>query len=332
VIVYDLGGGTFDTAAVSLEGRRFELVASEGVARLGGDDFDQVILELALREQEAGTFPLDGGKLVRALDLCREAKEGLRPSSRRLLVDLSPVLPDFQPVILDVGEIYERCQPLVDQTIGQLELVFDRLANQGIDPSSQRELGAIYLVGGGSAFPTVPRALRAMRGRKIQLAPQPHAATAVGLAIAADPEAQIFVREGATRHFGVWREALSGSEQVFDCIVSKNQSLDFNRPIVVERCYRPRHTVGQLRFLECSRLTPDGQPTGELTPWCDVYFPYDASLMNESDLAAHTPTRMWVEGDEIVETYTYSGDGRLAVDIQNRTRGYDREFLLGQLR
>ena len=41
VVVYDLGGGTFDTSAVSLEHRRFELIASEGIGELGGDDFDQ---------------------------------------------------------------------------------------------------------------------------------------------------------------------------------------------------------------------------------------------------------------------------------------------------
>jgi len=47
VVVYDLGGGTFDTSAVSLEGRRFDLIASEGLARLGGDDFDALILDAA---------------------------------------------------------------------------------------------------------------------------------------------------------------------------------------------------------------------------------------------------------------------------------------------
>ncbi len=47
VVVYDLGGGTFDCSAVSLEGRRFELIASEGLPQLGGDDFDALVLDVA---------------------------------------------------------------------------------------------------------------------------------------------------------------------------------------------------------------------------------------------------------------------------------------------
>src|SRR6478609_1266932 len=61
VVVYDLGGGTFDTSAVSLEHRRFELIASEGIGELGGDDFDQLIFDFALRQTgiaESGLSPL----------------------------------------------------------------------------------------------------------------------------------------------------------------------------------------------------------------------------------------------------------------------------------
>ena len=78
VVVYDLGGGTFDTSAVSLEGRRFDLIASEGIARLGGDDFDELILDGV-----AGVAPT-----AAALERAREAKETLRPTTRKLLLDL----------------------------------------------------------------------------------------------------------------------------------------------------------------------------------------------------------------------------------------------------
>jgi len=332
VVVYDLGGGTFDTAAVSLEGRRFDLFVSEGVPRLGGDDFDEQILELALEQLGVSDAELDHCQRVHALELCQQAKETLTASSRRLLIDLSPAVPDLEPVVLSTKLIYERCQPLVDRTVDLLGQVFGHLRNRGIDPDNQRELGALYLVGGGSAFPSVIGTLRALRGRKIQLAPQPHAATAIGLAIAADPDAGIFVRESATRHFGVWRETHSGHEQVFDCIVSKQDTPQTDGPIVVHRWYRPSHNIGQLRFLECSDLTHDGQPAGDLTPWCEVHFPYLARLQSEEQLDTIKPTRLLERGDEILETYTYSPDGQVAVDIENRTRGYHRTFRLGQLR
>ncbi|MGC4070429.1 MAG: Hsp70 family protein [Polyangiaceae bacterium] len=169
---------------------------SEGLGALGGDDFDEIILDLALAAaRQRGTSieseHLDLSTRSRLLEVCREAKEGLGSASRRLLVDLAQVFPDEEPVVLDVNEVYERCQPLINRTIEMLERVFASLSAFDIDVSNPRELGAIYLVGGATAFPPVGRTLRRLHKRKIQLAPQPHAATAVGLAIAANPDSGI---------------------------------------------------------------------------------------------------------------------------------------------
>jgi molecular chaperone HscA len=331
VVVYDLGGGTFDTAAVSLEGRRFELIASEGVAQLGGDDFDEIIFEMALERMGYSAKQLDHRQRVKALNLCRESKEAMTPSTRRLLVDLAGVFPECDPVLLDAATLYERCQPLIGQTLEKVNQVFEQLRERGIDPDNQRELGAIYLVGGCTAFPPVARRLRRFRGRKTQLAPQPFAATALGLAVAADPNAAVFVRESTTRHFGVWREALSGREQAFDCILSKNRAPENGGSLVVDRWYRPQHSVGHFRFLECSELTEAGEPAGDLTPWCEVYFPYEERLADEADLGQPQLNHRVRAGDEIVERYTYANDGSISVQIQNRTCGYSREMLLGRL-
>src|SRR5690606_32184668 len=83
VVVYDLGGGTFDTSAVSLEGRRFELIAAEGIARLGGDDFDEIVLDVACAQ--LGVAP-GGAARAAALERAREAKETLKTASKKLLV------------------------------------------------------------------------------------------------------------------------------------------------------------------------------------------------------------------------------------------------------
>ena len=324
VVVYDLGGGTFDTSAVSLLERRFDLLSTEGIGRLGGDDFDQVICELAA--EAAGVDPAELGPGV--LESCREAKESLSANSRKLLVDLGG---EREPVVLDVADVYERCEPLVDRTIGLLGELFARLADHDIDPDNPRELGGIYLVGGAVQLPLIGRRLRSIYKRKIQLAPQPHAATAVGLAICADPEAEIFVREAATRYFGVWREALGGREKVFDQIISKDTAIG-DGDLVVRRDYRPSHTIGALRFIECARLTRDGQPAGDITPWAQVRFPYAAELAALDDLDAVEVERSEaVTGSDIAEIYTYRRDGTIAVDIENRTHGYQRRFVLGQM-
>ncbi len=331
VVVYDLGGGTFDTSAISLEGRSFDLIASEGLARLGGDDFDELVLATA------GVAPT-----AHALERAREAKETLRPTSRKLLLDLGagsesqrlhsglgPGFGDREPISIDVAELYARAQPLIDRTLVQTELLFERLRERGIDPDDPRELGGVYLVGGAAAFPAVGRALRARFGKKLQLAPQPFAATAIGLAIAADPEAHVMIREAITRHFGVWREAAGGVDKVFDPLIGK----DTAGPVTIKRRYRPTHAIGHLRFLECGALDHAGQPVQDLVPWADVYFPYDPSLADRSELASMpNERRPDLLANEIAETYTYGTDGTISVRIENVSRGYARTYALGALR
>ncbi|HVK86312.1 MAG TPA: Hsp70 family protein, partial [Kofleriaceae bacterium] len=126
VVVYDLGGGTFDTSAVSLEGRRFDLIAAEGIARLGGDDFDEHVLALAC---ERASLALEGTARAAALERAREAKETLRPTTKKLLVDLGA----GGEMSVDVGELYARCEPLIAQTLAQTDLLFERLRERGIN-------------------------------------------------------------------------------------------------------------------------------------------------------------------------------------------------------
>lgn len=329
VVVYDLGGGTFDTSAVSLAGRRYELMATEGISELGGDDFDQAILDLALESIGSDDKELGSVALARALELCREAKEGLTPSTRRMLIDLGTIVEGMPSVTLETSKVYERIEPLVRRTLAMIDRVFTQLASHGIDTNNPRELGAVYLVGGATAFPLVGRLLRETFGRKVLLATEPHAATAVGLAIANDPEADIFVREAVTRHFGVWREGDSGRDKVFDPIFAKGTLSDTGEH-VVERHYSPVHTVGHLRFLECSELGDHGQPAGDLTPWCDLFVPYVPELADRPDLVNLSGGRDLREGSEhVVERYAYERDGKVRVAIENVTRGFRREFVLG---
>ena len=331
VVVYDLGGGTFDSAAVSLEGRRFELLTSTGLPDVGGDDIDEILLTLAL-EQAGVKDAFSPTTRVALLQICQESKESLSVGSKKVLVDLSRAVPELEPVVIDVRGFYQCCAPLIERTIQSTHDVMEQLREWGIDPSQSRELGAVYLVGGGSAFPMVARRLREVFGRKVELALQPHAATAVGLAVAADPQADIFLRERVTRYFGVWRDAYSGSEQWFDLLFSRGDAANVGDTVVVERRYRAQHAVGNLRFVECSKLTQAAEPAGDLTPWGEVFFPYDPALRGESNTnrlrAAcaheHTPS-------EIVETYCYARDGSVSVTVRNDAQGYVRTYQLGDL-
>jgi len=83
VVVYDLGGGTFDTSAVSLQDRRFELITSEGISELGGDDFDAAILRVALRQVGMDDADLSLVERTRLLEVCRIAKKRSAPAVAR---------------------------------------------------------------------------------------------------------------------------------------------------------------------------------------------------------------------------------------------------------
>src|SRR4029453_16096348 len=86
VVVYDLGGGTFDASIISMAARRHEVVRSAGIAQLGGDDVDHLLLELAL--EPAGVQDWTAAERVRLLGGCREKKEGMDPNTRWLAIDL----------------------------------------------------------------------------------------------------------------------------------------------------------------------------------------------------------------------------------------------------
>ena len=149
--------------------------------------------------------------------------------------------------------------------------VMDDLQQFGIDSEDSQSFAAVYLVGGSVAFPPVSRRLRELFGRKVRISPYPQAATAIGLAVSADPQARISIREAVTRHFGIWREGEEGREKVFDPIFRKDSLMEAGagRQEVV-REYRPVHNVGHLRYLECSALGEAGEPQGDLFVWEEV--------------------------------------------------------------
>jgi actin-like ATPase involved in cell morphogenesis len=320
VVVYDLGGGTFDASVISMAARRHEVVRSAGIAQLGGDDVDTLLLDLAC--EQAGLRDWTAAEQARLLEECREKKEGLHPNTRRLAIDLARGREGAGVVVVSTSAFYERCQPLVECTLATLEE-----AMQGLDWGT---VAALYVVGGASALPVVGRLLRERYGRKVRTSPYPHAATAIGLAIAADQEAGYQLQERFTRHFGVWREAEDGRAVTFDVVFAKDSVLPApgEAPLTCIRRYQPTHNIGHFRYLECSQLTDTGDPTGDLTPWDEVYFPFVPALHTAANLQAISITRLQRETPWIEERYTCEAHGIIAVEMQNQTCHYTRRYHL----
>jgi molecular chaperone DnaK (HSP70) len=325
VVVYDLGGGTFDASVISMAARRHEVVRSAGIAQLGGDDVDHLLLELAL--DQAGVQDWTAPERVRLLEECREKKEGLHPNTRRLAIDLERGREGAGAVVVSTSAFYERCRPLVERTITTLE--------EAIQGQDWRAVAALYVVGGASALPLVARVLRERYGRQVRTSPYPHAAAAIGLAIAADQDAGYQLHERFTRHFGVWREAEDGRAVAFDVVFAKDRVLPApgEAPLTCTRQYRPTHNVGHFRYLECSQLTATGDPTGDLTPWDEVYFPFAPHLHTASHLQAIPIARLELEAPWIEERYTCDAHGIIEVEMRNQTSHYAcRYHLRGSVR
>ncbi|MDO4717986.1 MAG: Hsp70 family protein [Propionibacteriaceae bacterium] len=302
VLVYDLGGGTFDASLVSVCDTRHEIIDSVGVGQLGGDDFDAVLATLAA--QATGTAVTEA-----LLEDARVAKEQLMPQSKRVVLEVGG-----KPVIVPVSAFYEAATPLVNSSLD----VMERLVT-GLSGDELADVAGIYLVGGGSCLPLVPRVLRERFGRRVHRSPHPGASTAIGLAIAAD-DAGFALTDKLSRGFGVFRELSAGEKLSFDPIFSRTQPVTPGVPVEVKRRYRAAHNIGWFRFVEYSDLGPDGEPTGNLAPFADVLFAFDPTLRGR-DLSGMEVVRR-PDGPLIEETYTIDRDGVVSLTITDLDNGH----------
>jgi len=184
-------------------------------------------------------------------------------------------------------------------------------------------------VGGSCELPVLARTLRDRFGRRVRRSPYPSGATAIGLAITADHESGYILSERFSRHFGVWREAESGQQVVFDPIFAKETRLPQpgEPALVVRRHYHPAHNVGRFRYLECSVLRDRGEPAGDILAWQEVLFPYAPEFARRPNLKAVRVQRDPAVATHIIEeVYRCDATGMVEVTIANQTTGYARTF------
>jgi molecular chaperone DnaK (HSP70) len=320
VLVYDLGGGTFDASLVALDEKVHTVIASEGIVTLGGDDFDHVLAEMAVGE--TALTGLSAGEIFRLLEECRRQKEALHPNTRKIVVDLDHCREGWGQVTIPAAAFYERCRPLIEETIRTAA----RLV--GDDP-----IDALYVTGGGSELPLVTRMLREAFGRRVRRSVYTRSATAIGLAIQADTASGYALSDVFARNFGVWREAEGGRLMVFDTIFPRGTRLPGpgEPPLAVERRYRPAHNVGHFRYLEAGHVDAEGQPQGDIAVWDEVWFAFDPVLVSHPDLQRVRVARSdAAAGQEFEERYVCTAAGTVGVTIRNVTEPYEREYAIGR--
>ncbi len=178
LLVYDLGGGTFDVTLLEVEGETFRAVATDGDVQLGGKDFDQRIVNHLAKEFHAahGLDPLSDPEDAAQLYIeAQLAKHALSERSKTTVVTTHAGI--RMRHTLTVAEFKELTLDLIERTESTTSLL---LRNTGYQWS---DVDRVVLVGGSSRIPMVVEMLRNLTGKEPDQSQNPDEAVAQGAAI-----------------------------------------------------------------------------------------------------------------------------------------------------
>ena len=184
ILIYDLGGGTFDVSILELGEGVFEVKATSGNNRLGGDDFDDRIINWMV-----GEFKKDSG-----IDLSQDkmALQRLKEAAEKAKIEVSGVLttninlpfitadqsgPKHLDLNLSRAKFDEITADLVEQTMGPTR---QALSDSGLSPD---KINKVILVGGSTRIPAVQEAIKKITGQEPHKGVNPDEVVALGAAI-----------------------------------------------------------------------------------------------------------------------------------------------------
>lgn len=184
VVVFDLGGGTFDVSILDLGDGVFEVKSTDGDTHLGGDDFDQVIIEWLAAEfkaDEGVNLMHDAMALQRLKEAAERAKVELS-SSTQAEINLPYIFPvDGVPKHLVRSLTRAKFEQLADGLFKRMMEPCKRaMKNSGI---SNSQISEVILVGGSTRIPKVQEEVEAFFGKKPSKGVNPDEAVAIGAAI-----------------------------------------------------------------------------------------------------------------------------------------------------
>ena len=266
VLVYDLGGGTFDATVIELADRRISVLAVEGDHQLGGADWDErIALHLSRRfcaDNPDAEDPLDDSAGSQALVLTAErAKHQLTDAERTEVVVTHDGARATMP--LSRTELEEMTAPLLRRTLDLTRACLDEAARRGV-----AQVDRVLLVGGSSRMPAVAELLR----RELELDPQlhdPELAVARGAAIygektelermvAADLRSRGRLRDGAPLDDALPADLDAACRRVADAfgvaLTQVRRAVEIRVDTVVSRGFGVLAVNAQLGRLEVSWL------------------------------------------------------------------------------
>jgi len=185
IVVFDLGGGTHDVSILELGDGVFEVLSTDGDTHLGGDDFDQVIIDWLVQEFKDENGGLDLSKDPMALQRLKDAAEKAKielSSTSSSEINLPYIMPvDGVPKHLVRSLSQAKFEQLADELIKRtIEPCASALKAADLDKS---DIDEVILVGGSTRIPAVQAAVKAYFGKEPSKGVNPDEVVAVGAAI-----------------------------------------------------------------------------------------------------------------------------------------------------
>ncbi|WP_312039250.1 molecular chaperone DnaK [Macrococcoides bohemicum] len=184
VLVFDLGGGTFDVSILELGDGVFEVLSTAGDNRLGGDDFDQVIIDFLVAEfKKENGLDLSNDKMAmqRLKDAAEKAKKDLSGVSSTQIslpfISAGEAGPLHLEVTLSRAKFEDLSRELVERTMGPTR---QAMKDAGLSSS---DIDEVLLVGGSTRIPAVQEAIKKELGKEPNKGVNPDEVVAMGAAI-----------------------------------------------------------------------------------------------------------------------------------------------------
>ncbi|HET6203954.1 MAG TPA: molecular chaperone DnaK [Planctomycetota bacterium] len=337
IAVYDLGGGTFDISILEVGDGVFEVLATNGDTHLGGDDFDQRLIDFVADEfKKSNGIDLrrDRMALQRLKEACEKAKCELS-GSIQTTINLPFVTADASgPKHLTVNLTRAKLEALVEDLIERTRVPCERaLADAKLKPS---QIDEVVLVGGASRTPAVQAMVKEIFGREPNKGVNPDEAVALGAAIQAGvlmgEVKDIVLLDVTPLSLGI--ETLGG---VMTRLVERNTTIPVSKKQVFSTAADSQPSVeihvlqGEREFAKdnrtLSRFHLDGIPPAPRgLPQIEVTFDIDANgilHVSAKDLGTGKEQKIRVESssgltDEEVKKMTREAEGHREEDKKRR--------------
>ena len=319
--VYDLGGGTFDVSVIRIDGQDIEVLASGGVKRLGGDDFDKALIELVadkFKQETGGKLNNDPDDLHYTLNDAEADKKSLSNKNRVIAGGGEPI----------DGHIIEVKRSALEEKISSYIVQTEMLCETTVEEAglAMSDIQGVLLAGGSTRMPWVSRSIKKVFGKEPTVTANVDEVVALGAVLyatyksdgkhlsAAQEQAvnKIQLQEVANHCYGTislsYSEAREEEELINNVLIHKGEKLPCSQT-------KSFYTVADGQTGAHCRVTQSTHPETD---------PNFVTILAERELGNLPPNRP--AGQEIEVTFSYDDSEIMHCSFVDVATGRKEEF------